>query len=63
VPLSLSNPKTFLPLLLFIGFVFTLFGIGWDSITADPSFAVFGGFIMFVAVLLWILIHRDDMGF
>jgi len=37
MPLTLSNPKTFLPLLLFIGFVFSLMGLGWERITTDSS--------------------------
>jgi len=55
MPLSLSNPKTFLPLLLFIGFVFALMGKGWESFTTDPSMYSSGLFIIGIAVLLWIL--------
>jgi hypothetical protein len=61
--LNLENPKSFLALLLFIGFVFALLGIGWLSLTANGGFLVIGGFIMFVAVALWVLSHRDSIGF
>jgi hypothetical protein len=60
--LDLSNPKGFLPLLLFIGFVFALLGIGWLSLTTNSNFLVLGGFIIFVAVMLWILSNRDSIG-
>jgi hypothetical protein len=59
--LELSNPKSFLALLLFIGFVFTLFGKGWEILVVDPSMYIIGLFIMAVAVVLWILskVHSD----
>lgn len=54
--LELSNPKTFLPLLLFIGFVFTLFGKGWESFSSDSGMYSMGLFIMGLAVFLWVLV-------
>ena len=57
--IELSNPKTFLALLLFIGFVFILYSIGSNN----PDWMFLGGFIMLVAVVLWILSNRDKMGF
>jgi hypothetical protein len=56
--LSLSNPKTFLPLLLFIGFVFALFGKGWESFSNDSGMYATGLLIIGLAVALWILIQR-----
>lgn len=56
--LNLSNPKRFLPLLLFIGFVFALFGMGWLSIGGDTTVYVTGWLTMIIAVFLWILINR-----
>jgi len=55
--LNLSNPKTFLPLLLFIGFVFALLGKGWESFSSDASMYSTGLFIIGLAVILWILSH------
>jgi hypothetical protein len=60
--LNLSNPKTFLPLLLFIGFVFALIGIGWQSITADSRIIFMGGLTMSLAIFLWILFNRQRLG-
>jgi len=56
--LNLSNPKTFLPLLLFIGFVFTLFGKGWQSFSNDAGLFSTGLFIIGLAVVLWIMIAK-----
>ena len=53
MPLELSNPKRFLPLLLFIGFVYTLLGKGWESFSADSSIFSIGIFVITVAVILW----------
>jgi hypothetical protein len=53
--LSLSNPKTFLPLLLFIGFVFALLGMGWETLFRDSGILLLGLFIIAVAVFLWIV--------
>ena len=53
--LNLSNPKTFLPLLLFIGFVFALFGKGWESFSSDSGMYPTGLFIIGLAIFLWIL--------
>lgn len=54
--LELSNPKTFLPLLLFIGFVFTLIGKGWESFSSDSGMYSMGLLIMGLAVFLWVLV-------
>jgi len=54
MPLNLSNPKAFLPLLLFIGFVFALMGKGWEGITSDSSVYGLGVVLIVVAVFLWI---------
>jgi uncharacterized membrane protein len=56
--IRLENPKTFLPLLLFIGFVFSLIGIGLYSIGANPALIIFGTLIMMLAVALWIAINQ-----
>jgi protein-S-isoprenylcysteine O-methyltransferase Ste14 len=53
--LNLSNPKTFLPLLLFIGFVFALFGKGWESLSYDSGMYSTGLLIIGLAILLWII--------
>jgi hypothetical protein len=70
MPLELSNPKTFLALLLFIGFVFVLIGVGWSGIAStlanvpNPEPYVAGGvLIMILAVGLWIMVNRRRMGF
>jgi hypothetical protein len=55
VGLSLSNPKTFLPLLLFIGFVFALFGKGWEGFANDSGMYSTGLLIIGLAVLLWLI--------
>lgn len=54
--LNLSNPKKFLPLLLFIGFVFALFGKGWESFSSDSGMYSTGLSIIGLAVVLWVLI-------
>lgn len=53
--LSLSNPKTFLPLLLFIGFVFALFGKGWEGLAHDSGMYSTGLLIIGLAVFLWLI--------
>jgi uncharacterized membrane protein len=55
--LSLSNPKTFLALLLFIGLLFVLIGF------TMPAYTLYGGLLIAVAIGLWILKNRDDIGF
>ena len=52
--IQLSNPKTFLPLLLFIGLVFSLIGLGWWSARQDSLIFWLGIGIMVLAVVLWI---------
>lgn len=53
--LDLSNPKAFLPLLLFTGLLFALVGKGWESLTVDSGMYSVGLLLIFVAVALWIL--------
>ena len=53
--LNLSNPKTLLPLLLFIGFVFALIGKGWVSFSSDSGMYSTGLLIIGLAVFLWVL--------
>jgi hypothetical protein len=60
MPLSLSNPKTFLPLLLFIGFVFALMGKGWEGMTNDSTMFVWGMLFILLAVILWVLSSRSN---
>jgi membrane-bound ClpP family serine protease len=57
VSMRLENPKRFLPLLLFIGFVFVLMSF------AVPSMGTTGIVIMALAITLWILVNRRRMGF
>lgn len=52
--LSLSNPKTFLPLLLFIGFVFVLIGIGFWTFTKNMGFVAFGILLIFLSIILYV---------
>lgn len=52
--IQLSNPKTFLALLLFIGFIFSLIGLGWWSARQDSLIFWLGIAIMALAVVLWI---------
>ncbi len=40
--LKLSNPKTFRPLLLFIGFIFAMIGLGWWGFKEDNSIFMSG---------------------
>ena len=47
--ISLSNPKTFLPLLLFIGLFFVIVGF------SAPIYTVAGGMIIILAIGLWVL--------
>jgi len=53
--LNLENPKRFLPMLLFFGFVLVLVGTGWQSITSNPSLTNDGWIVVVVAIVLWIL--------
>jgi hypothetical protein len=55
VGLELSNPKNFLPLLLFIGFVFALFGKGWEGLGNDSGMYSTGLLMIFLAILLWVV--------
>lgn len=55
----LENPKTFLPLLLFIGFIFVLLGSGIES-SAFGNLVGSGFFLMLVAIALWVLNHRGS---
>ena len=61
--LNLSNPKGFLPMLLFVGFVFALIGIGFYSLGANSGLLVDGFAIMTVAVLLFMMMNRRKIGF
>lgn len=67
--LRLENPKSFLALLLFIGFVFTLIGLGWIGLSSafpelatNPGILMAGTITMISAVILWVLINRKRMG-
>ena len=53
--LHLSNPKTFLPLLLFIGFVFVLIGIGFWTFTKNTSIVAFGILLIFLSIIFYVL--------
>jgi hypothetical protein len=55
--LELGNPKHFLPLLLFIGLLLILIGL------TAPMYTLYGGLLIAVAVGLWALKNRGDMGF
>lgn len=61
--INLVNPRTFLPLLLFVGFVFALIGLSFWHFAADPAIYATGIFTIFVAVVLWILVNRGRIGF
>jgi len=52
--INLSNPKTFLPLLLFIGLIFSLIGLGWWGFREDSSIFLLGLGIITLSVVLWI---------
>jgi hypothetical protein len=54
IDLDLQNPKTFLPLLLFIGFVFVLIGIGVWGLTQNSGFVLLGLLLIGIAIVLWI---------
>lgn len=56
--LRLENPKSFLALLLFIGFVFSLIGLGFYTWTSNAGLAILGYLTMMVAVILFVLINR-----
>ncbi|MGA3192720.1 MAG: hypothetical protein ABSD73_09460 [Candidatus Bathyarchaeia archaeon] len=56
--INLENPKTFLPLLLFIGFVFSLIGLGLWTWTSNAGLVIVGYLTMMLAVFLWVLINR-----
>jgi len=55
INLKLENPKQFLPLLLFFGFVLVLIGNGVETLTANPALTNDGWAMVAIAVLLWIL--------
>jgi len=57
--LNLENPKGFLPLLLFVGFIFALIGIGFWTLTTNATITTVGFFVMTIAVALWILVNRS----
>lgn len=61
--LRLENPKNFLPLLLFIGFVLLLIGIGFLTFTSSAGLIAAGVLVMFVAVALFMLMNRGRIGF
>lgn len=50
IDIKLSNPKTFLPLLLFLGVVLVLIGT-----VANAGLATDGWIVVAISVLLWIL--------
>lgn len=52
--LNLSNPKRFLPLLLFIGFVFVLIGIGFWTFTQNNGFIILGMLLIFLSVIIYV---------
>ena len=52
--LSLSNPKTFLPLLLFIGFVFVLIGIGFWTFTRNSGLTLLGVILILISIVLFV---------
>jgi hypothetical protein len=51
VGLDLENPKTFLPLMLFFGFVFVLVAMGWQSLTSNSTLVADGWIVVTVAIL------------
>ncbi|MBC7113231.1 MAG: hypothetical protein H5T34_04325 [Candidatus Methanomethyliales bacterium] len=56
----LVNPRTFLPLLLFIGFVYTLIGIGTSKVSVTtgvdlPNLFTIGEGIIALSVLLFVM--------
>lgn len=58
--LILVNPRTFLPLLLFIGFIYTLMGISASEISAFtgadlPNLFAIGAAIIVIAVVLYVV--------
>lgn len=53
--LKLENPKQFLPLLLFFGFVLVLIGNGVETLTANPALTNDGWAMVAIALLLWVL--------
>lgn len=58
MPINLENPKTFLPLLLFIGFVLILVGTGVESATSNPALVNDGWVVIGISVILWIISRR-----
>jgi hypothetical protein len=58
--LRLENPKTFLPLMLFFGFVLVLVGTGWQSFTTNSGMVNAGWTVVAVAILLWIFAKLLD---
>ncbi len=61
IGIVLENPKTFLPLLLFIGFVFTLIGFGMYNINANSDLIATGLIVIVIAIGIFSLMNRDRM--
>ncbi len=70
----MENPKTFLPLLLFMGFLIIFFGLGFSAVLSNfstpasilPNSGALisgGALIVIVAVLLFVLMNRGRIGF
>jgi len=55
INLKLENPKQFLPLLLFFGFVLVMIGNGIETVTRSPALTNDGWAIVAIAVFLWVL--------
>lgn len=52
--IDLSNPKTFLPLVFFAGFLLLLIGIGFWGLFENVALIILGLIFMTVAIVLWI---------
>jgi len=52
IDLELSNPKMFLPLLLFIGFVFVLLG---TILNYGSGMILFGVILIIIAIVLFVI--------
>jgi len=52
IDLELSNPKTFLPLLLFIGFVLVLLG---TILNYGSGMVLFGVVLIIIAIVLFVI--------
>lgn len=77
ISVILTNPKTFLPLLLFMGFIFYLISLGFGSTPAQvpnttyvmpatdiaASARTIGGMLIVVGIVLFVLINRGRIGF